>query len=259
MNFSKVLNHPDLQQIITKLTSGEPSRDVAGWLKDRYPNDRDKQISYNTLNEFRREQLNIHGAVLDDIKSQINKANDEDNKEELVKEIKKNKTYKEKLEEVIDQQIDWRYKLMQLLNVIETRFAQLFDKTQNNPENWKPDYVMISWMQTILEMIKEIRKVEGAPDQVVQHNVTIQTIDEQSALIQEALRQTLAEIDMETSLLLMDKISENLTKLKSSREQTLANERTFNKITENIDKLNTKILPAITVESEGDDNDEEYK
>ncbi len=259
MNFSKILNHPDLQQIITKLTSGDSARDVANWLKDRYPDDREKQISYNTLNEFRKDRLNIHGAALGDIRAQAQEAKQEEARTDLVKEVKKNKTYKEKLEEVVDQQIDWRYKLMQLLNVIETRFGQLFDKTQDNPESWKPDYIMISWMQTILEMIKEIRKVEGAPDQIIQHNVTVQTIEEQSALLQEALRQTLAEIDLETSLLLMEKISDNLTKLKASREQVVANERTFNKITSSIDKLNVQVLPEATEDKDDDDDDDEDK
>ncbi len=259
MNFSKILKHPDLQQIIAKLTSGDSARDVSGWLKSRYPKDKEKHISYNFLNEFRKNHLNIHGAVLEDLKTQIavaEKLDAEDSvNKELSKEIKKNKTYKEKLEEVVDQQIDWRFKLLQLLNVIEARFEQLFDKTQNNPDNFKPDYVMISWMQTILEIIREIRKVEGAPDQIIQHNVTVQTIEEQSALLQEALRQTLAEIDLETSLLLMDKISENMLKLQVSREQTYSPEKSFNKINNNIEKLNTKmILPSYEEVNQGEND-----
>lgn len=246
MNFSKILNHPDLQQIITKLTSGDSAREVSSWLKSRHPKDKDKHVSYNTLNDFRKDHLNIHGAVIQDIRTKTLESIKEDDKEmvkaELTKEVKKNKTYKEKIEEVVDQQIDWRFKLLQLMNVIEARFAQLFDQTQNNPDSWKPDYVMISWMQTILEIIREIRKVEGAPDQIIQHNVTVQTIEEQSALLQEALRQTLAEIDLETSLLLMDKISENMAKLQVSKEQRFSPEKSFNKINTNIESLNTKII-----------------
>jgi len=255
MNFSKIINHPDLQQIITKLTSGEPARDVAEWLKERYPSDKDKQISYNTLNEFRREQLNIHGAVLDDIQHQIQRsAQDEEREElakELTKEVKKNKTYKEKLNEVVDQQIDWRYKLLQLMNVIETRIEQIFDKTQEDPNNWKPDYVLIQWMEKLLQMIELTRKVEGVPDQTIQYNIAVQTIEEHSALLQEALRQTLAEIDLETSLLLMEKISDNLTKLKMSKEPNIANERTFNNITSSINKIHSDVLPALTINNEG--------
>lgn len=254
MNFSKILNHPDLQHIITKLTSGEPARSVSEWLKERYPDDKDKQISYNTLNEFRTEQLNIHGAVLEDIQHQIQKTAENDVKDELVKEVKKNKTYREKLNEVVDQQIDWRYKLLQLMNIIETRIEQIFDRTQENPDNCKPDYVLIQWMEKLIQMIELVRKVEGAPDQVIQQTTTVQIVEEQSALLQEALRQTLAEIDLETSLLLMEKISDNLSKLKMAKETDLANERTFNKITSGIDQMHRQIVPALTINNDEGNN-----
>jgi len=251
MSFTKILNHPDCQEIIAKLTSGDSSRDVADWLKNKYPDNKDHQVSYNSLNEFRKSHLNVHGAVLNDIRSKLADSVEQDAKEQLVKEVKKNKTYREKCEEVIDKEIDWRYRLMQFLNVVESLFEDHFNETQKNPENYKRQYVMQGWMTTIIQMVQEIRKMEGAPDQIVQHNVTIQTIEEQTALIQEALRQTFAEVDLETSLLLMDKYTQNLAKLKAQRESQISPEVAYKKINTVLDNVGMKLLP----ESKKDDNE----
>jgi hypothetical protein len=262
MNFSKILNHPDRDQIISRLTSGESSRDVSAWLKDKYPDDREKQISYNTLNEFRKEHLNIHGAVANDLNGMRVEAKKEEVKEDLDKVVKKNKTYKEKCEELVDTQIDWRVKLLQLLNVVETRFGQLFDRTQQNPDGLRPDHAMIEWMRTILDMVREIRKVEGAPDMVIQHNVTVQAIEEQSALLQEALRQTFAEIDLETSLLLMDKLSENMAKLKAKAAagRDIGNETAYKRISDTLGKIaTTNALPEVTTDDDPKDDDDPDK
>lgn len=229
MGFAKILNHPDRDQIISKLTSGDSSREVSAWLKEKYPKDKNRQISYNTLNEFRRSNLNIDGAAINDIKTMMAAANEDDAKDKLSKLVVKNKTYKEKLAEAVDTEIDWRLKLIQLMNIVETRFAQLYDKTQERPDGFKADYVMINWMNTILEIVEKIRKVEGAPDQIIQHNVTIQKVEEHSALIQEALRKTFAEVDLETSLLLMEKFSENFELLQGSKEN-LGNETVYDQV-----------------------------
>ncbi|HUU88719.1 MAG TPA: hypothetical protein VMX17_13340 [Candidatus Glassbacteria bacterium] len=236
MGFAKILNHPDRDQIISRLTSGDSSREVSSWLKEKYPKDKNRQVSYNTLNEFRKTNLNIDGAVLNDIKTMMTASNEDEAKEKLNKLTIKNKTYQEKIAEVVDIEIDWRLKLIQLMNVVENRFAQLYDKSQNNPDSFKADYVMINWMNTILEIVEKIRKVEGAPDQIIQHNVTIQKVEEHTALIQEAIRRTFAEVDLETSLLLMEKFSDNLETLHNDREN-LGNETVYNQIDDAIDRF----------------------
>ena len=255
MGFAKILNHPDRDQIISKLTSGDSSREVSAWLKEKYPKDKNRQVSYNTLNEFRKTNLNIDGAVLNDIKTMMSSANEEDAKQKLGKLTIKNKTYKEKINEAIDTEIDWRLKLIQLMNVVENRFAQLYDKTQLNPDGFKADYVMIQWMNTILEIVEKIRKVEGAPDQIIQHNVTVQKVEEHSALIQEALRKTFAEVDLETSLVLMEKFAENFEMLQGSNEN-LGNETVYSQINNAINRVPelAEFTEANNENKEPDDN-----
>ena len=246
-DFPKILNHPDRNQIITKLSTGESSRNICDWLKEKYASNKDNQVSAASLDAFRREYLNLHGTILEDIKFKLRDNEKEELNTKIESAVKRNKTYQQKLEELVDDQIDWRKKLVQFLNVVEARFAQLYDKTQSNPDNYKPDYVMIQWMNTLLKIVEEIRKVEGAPDQVIQHNVTVQAIDEQAAVFQQAIQKTLGELDLHTASILIDKLNNNIEKLQQTKTSMLYSTENINKIT----TLAAKILP----EGEGSLND----
>ena len=63
---SKVLKHPDKEEIIKKLLNGESLKDVERWLSKKYPRKKRLHISYMTLQKFRKENLNIEGEILDE-------------------------------------------------------------------------------------------------------------------------------------------------------------------------------------------------
>ncbi len=217
--FGKILSHPDLDQIISRLVNGDSVRDIEAWLKSKYIA-KEKQISHNNLDLFRREHLNMSGNFIDDIRQKVNEQRKEEISEDLKGAIKKNKTYAEKMEEFVDTQIDLKKKIYQFMNVMETRFGQLYDMTQNNPTNMKPDRYMIEYTSKMLEMIREIKKIEGAPDQVIQHNIAIQAIDQQVYIFQEAITQALQELPLEIASQVMDKINAKLNLLEAPAQPT---------------------------------------
>ena len=250
-DYHKLLNHPDRDQIISRLTAGEPVREVARWLKQKYPNNKYNQASFAFLDRFRRNYLNIHGTILEDLKTKIQEQQHEEMNEHIKQVVKKNKTYSEKLEEIVDTQIDWKKRLNQYLNIVETRFAALFDMAQENPKSLKPDRAMIDWMRNMLEMVREIRKVEGAPDQIIQHNVAITAVDEKVSILQQAVIMTLSELPIQTSSYLIDKLHENLKQV----EEDMKNGGSIFGV-DNIKKIETiaaKILPMSDITEDSED------
>jgi hypothetical protein len=249
--FTKILNHPDRDKIVSKLSSGEHPREVADWLREKYQVNKANQIAYSALDEFKRKYLNKQGSIKEDIQLKLKDQQQEELDKKLTNIVRRNKTYEEKLEEFVDDQIDWKKRLLGFLNVVETRFAQLFDKTQNNPDNYKPDYVMIQWMTQILKIIEDIRRVEGAPDHVVQHNVTVQAIDEQASIFQQAIQKTIGELDLNTASLLIDKLNNNIEALKHARNSE--NSMFYSeKDKKKIETITARILPEYT-EDDSDD------
>jgi len=236
--FAVIINHPDRDQIVSRLVDGQSTRNIAEWLQNKYPDDPARVISQATLAVFRKEHLNIHGTILDDLRSQIK----QEERHEMTKSlVTTNKKYQEKIAEIVDNQIDWTTRLNQFLNVAETRFGQLFDITQDNPGNLKPDRSMIEWLRNMLEIIREIRKVQGAPDQVIQHNVTVQAIDEQAAVIQQAFINTISECDIELASKLIDRFHNHLNALKNKQDEPslLYQDKNIDKI----EKVMARVIP----------------
>lgn len=217
--FPKILSHPDVAQIVSRLSRGDSVREVSFWLKEKYPDYPNNQLSPGLLDQFRKQNLNIRGNVLADLKSRMMEQKREELTDDLAGTVKRNKTYKEKLDEFIGEQVDLKKKLHQFLDVSETRFAQLFDMSQNNPGNLKPDRTMSDWLKNMLELIREIRKADGAPDQIVQHNITVKAIDETAAIFQQAIINTFSSLPIEQASKLIDIFNNNVQALKETKNQ----------------------------------------
>ncbi len=256
--YEKILNHPDRDQIISKLTAGESVREVSAWLKEKYPNTKPNQLAFTTLDEFRRKYLNIHGTILDDLKIKFKEQQAEEVKDGLKHIVKKNKSYQEKLDEFIDDKIDWRKKLVQFLNVAETRFSQVFDKSQNNPDSFRGDETLIKWMKEMRDLVIEIRKAEGAPDQVIQHNVTVQAIDEQANIIHQAIFKTLMKMDFSFASVFIDQLNETLRELGAEQKEIsmFASNADMERISNMADKLLVSTSSAAEIISDDEEEDD---
>lgn len=249
--FGKILSHPDLDQIISRLVNGDSVREIESWLKSKYLS-KEKHISHNNLDAFRREHLNMSGNFVDDIRQKVNEQRKEEINEDLKNIVKKNKTYSEKMEEFVDTQIDLKKKIYQFMSVMETRFGQLYDMTQNNPSNMKPDRYMIEYITKMLDMIREIKKIEGAPDQVIQHNVAIQAIDQQTFIFQEAITQAIQELPLDIASKVIDKINTKLNLLKSPEQPTYLYTQ---KEVDKVEKIAAPILKQNILEAYIQDDD----
>lgn len=240
-HFAKILYHPDKELIINKLTSGESARSVEKWLKDKY-SDEHFQVSYTRLIEFKKKHLNIQNSLIDDLKDKLYEQKQEEIEQPYISKTKRNKTYNEKIKENIPDKIDWEKKLAQLLNAVEARFASLYDMAQDNPNNYKPDRIMIEWMRGMLDIIKEIRRAQGSPDKIIHHDIAIQVVDQQVAIIQQAVMRSWDGLDLETQSRCIEKFNAEMEKLKAP---TAHSDKNISKLEAKIETItaNTKLLP----------------
>mgnify|MGYP003348694343 CR=1 FL=1 len=133
--------------------------------------------------------------------------------------VKDNKAYKDKMLQLAENELDIKKMLSNMIIAIETRAAQVFDEIQEDPRNMRMDRVLIEWFDTLGSTLEKYHKlVIGAPDQVIQHNVNIQTVDKYSDVFVEAIKETLSEMDLEYSLKFMELYNEKINKLKFNSE-----------------------------------------
>lgn len=208
-NFDKLIEHPKAEEIISKLVTGIRPKDVADWLKLEFPdkNQAHLRLGSNYLKDFLDNNLNLYETLKKDIASV--KSGDAEKK--VSASLRNNRTYQQVLTDMAGKEFDVKAMLQKMGILLETRLEQFWDKMQQNPENLKADYGLIKYFEIFLNYTEKFNKiVNESPDQIIQHNVTVQVMDQYVAVMQETIRETLSEIDPDAAFLFMEKFNEKL-------------------------------------------------
>lgn len=214
--FIHITSHPQLDDIISRLLNGNSPGEVALWLRMQYPETDQShlRLSEKLLKEFSKSPLmDLNHQHKDDLAKldsggQINK--------KIAASLLNNKTYQERLNEFADEQMDLKKELMELGHITKARMIQIFDKIQEDPEDLgsKGDYKFIKYMEQFIKVMDTYDKsVNNRPDQVIQHNYTMEYIDKRTQLIQDTITETLDELDPEITFMFMSKMQEKLSGL----------------------------------------------
>lgn len=216
MDFSNILSHPDHEEIVSRLVIGDSAKDIAQWLKIKYPEKEQKHLnlSSKSLQEYADKHIDLMGQIRKDIAAVKEDSTDPKIQKAISQSIINNKTYRERVMEYVNTEVDIKKMITELVLMCRDRMEQVFDRIQENPTNMKGDYVLVKYFETLFVALEKFDKiVNNAPDQIIQHNVTVQAIDQHVALLQEAIRRTLAKMDVDASMVFMDDLTEELRKL----------------------------------------------
>jgi hypothetical protein len=217
-DFSKLLTHPDKIEIVDKLINGDKPKDVATYLKLKYsaPNQKHLVLSATLLQEFVDSKLDLYGQLDKDIKDY------KDGKfkyKEMSESLVNNRTYQQRLAELADVEIDLKKTFERMIKLMEQRFEQIFDRTQMNPTTTKNDHVLVKIHDSLMLAIDKYDKhINNRPDQVIQHNHSVQLLDQSINVFQDAVREVLVELSPEEASRFMELLSDKLEKLKKPAE-----------------------------------------
>ncbi len=224
VDFSQLVSHPKYHEIVDKLLHGSDPKDVVNWLKLAYP-EKDQahlRLSIKLLQDFVKSGLLDYKQQLAQDLALV-KTGDLDNlNKKIADSLLNNKTYKERLLESADAEIDIREILRGTIIALKARLEQVFDVIQEDPSNInsKQEYILINLADKVGLIVEKYDKIiNQAPDVIIQHNINNQElVDQKLSLFQEALRETLAELDAEASLLFLEKWTEKLNKFQPPKE-----------------------------------------
>lgn len=205
----KILNHPDKDEIVKKLVEGESVRSIEEWLKKKH-SDSKKHVTYITLHKFRKDYLNIQGEYLSDIQ-EIRKAKDSADKEEERQEIIKNSSpYREKLEEIVDAEIDVTRRLLEMEALINSRLEYYFNVLQSGG-TLREDKIFMEYINILRGVMSDWKKfIEGHTDNKVEHNVNVNVMMQQVTIIKNVVSDVLLEMDSEKIPVFIDKLNQKM-------------------------------------------------
>lgn len=223
-DYSAILLHPDKEEIISKLMTGVSHKNIADWLKLQYPNKDQShlRIGASLLKDFADNSLDLFNQLRNDI---VAVKNNTAVSKSMLESVRNNKTYKERLNELADTEIDIKRVITETIVLMRARIEQMYDIVQSNPENLKPDYALMKWFEVLLNATEKYHKVYNEAPTVVNQNITVNMVEQHTAILQEAIRDTMAEIDPNIAFLFMDKLNERLAKIQAPMNEILPQDK----------------------------------
>jgi len=240
----KILKHQDKEEIIRLLTDGESVRDVEKHLKDKYPDDKGKHVSFVTLQSFRKQHLNLEGKVLRDIQEAT--SIDKQKVELMVqqRQIESSDAYKNKINAIASDHLDVQTQIIQLNAVVENRIEYWYNMIASGEElPAKADNELRKYVDQQINILHQYKKmVEGMADKTVDHNINVTVMNDQIGVIRDVIKETIAELGTEKAMIFMDRLNKRLSQT-TYRPENLR--------TESVD---IRELQAMDAEILGDDN-----
>lgn len=216
-SYLKILNHPDKDEIISKLICGISAKDICEWLSVKYTNASEHKfvLSDKLIKSFKDNYLEIYNVIYDDLsKTKLAVSNNTENSLEL--SVKNNPKYKDILVKTANEELDIRQTIKSLCVAIETRFGQVFDEIQARPDeiNSTVDKLLISYTETLGNILEKYYKFTETPTVgVVNNNVTFQVMDQHISTFHDVIKDVLSQMDLESALYFVENFNNRISKL----------------------------------------------
>lgn len=209
MAFPKIMEHPDKNRIIKWLRDGKGVRWVSKTLREMYPDDKSKQLSVPTLQDFRKVHLKIEGEALEDIKKAMR---EQENEKALSKEhtaVRNLPSYKQKLGEIVSLHVDIKKGLVAMEALITSRLEDLFDAAQRGEIGVDREKVLQGYFDRYFTMIDKWAKyVDKVADYKVEANINVTVIQDQMAVLRQVVHELLQEMDPELAITFLNRLND---------------------------------------------------
>lgn len=218
--YKKILEHPDKDEIISKLVIGITPSDVHDWLKVKYSNVSENKfvISEKVIKLFQSNYLDFYNDMLQD-KAKVSSALANGTHNQLELSVKNNPAYHDALLKVASKELDIDTIMAKMAINVETRMSQIYDEIQADPRNinTKIERVWIEYIDSLGGLLDKYYKWKQSrqPDQIIQHNVTLQVVDQHISVFHDVIKEVLSQMDLESSQYFLEVFNEKMSKLKA--------------------------------------------
>jgi len=214
MAFPKIMEHPDKNRIVKWLLEGKGVRRVSKMLREMYPDDKEKQLSVPTLQDFRKKHLKLEGDALEDVKKAKRQHDGEKTLQKEHTQVKNLPTYKQKLNEVVDLHLDIKRGLVGMEKLITARLEDLFDMAARGEATIDKEKLLQGYFDRYFMMIDKWAKyVDKVADFKIEANVNVTVIQDQMAVLRQVVYELLREMDPELAIGFLDRLNNHVRTL----------------------------------------------
>jgi hypothetical protein len=223
--YKRILEHPDKDEIISKLICGVPSSDISDWLKAKYSNVGEDKFVLTTkiLSSFQNTYLDFWQDIQQDIAKTKYALTNKVPVDDIDLVIKKNPSYEDAMVKLASNELDVDKMMAKMALAVETRIAQIYDTIQEDPRNINTkierawcEYIAIAGdlLDKYYRWKEKEREAAVASTQIVNNHITLQVVDQHISVFHDVIKEILSQMDLETSLYFMEVFNNKMAALK---------------------------------------------
>lgn len=236
--YTKIATHPDRSTIIRMLNQGQGVRKISRFLKEKYPGEKKLHVSTVTLQDFRKNKLNIQGDALLQIKKAQREKKEEREEKKSETKIKTIPAYREAIQKAAEMHVDIRQELSEMIVLIKTKMEEFFDKASDGEATRTDEELLQKYFPLLGEALaKWMKYVEKVADQTVETNINITVIEDQMAVIRDAVRETFMDMDPALAIKFLDNLNKKMDALQYKRQPL-----SFDSLHNQTKKLSSKVI-----------------
>lgn len=216
----KILNHPEKDEIISKLCMNISPADINEWLVSRYDeiNEASLIVSEKALYKFKNDYLDFYNTMMEDVEKVKNEQLSTTN--QLSQELNGNITYQNALTKYANEEVDIRSLIKRVAAAVEARSSYVFDLIASDPENTKLDETLIQWFSLLANIAEKFENIQTGNQnaQTINNNINVQIIDGQISQVYGIIKDILQNLDHATSMKFVDELNNRMNALKEISE-----------------------------------------
>lgn len=210
---SKVLTHPDKEEIISQLVNGTPVRDVAEFLRMKYAGRENAhlRVSFSTIQNFKTHYLDLDGQVARDIREKSSHVIEARRLEEGKEIVAESSAYKRKINEIVDSKLDVQKEIYKVFVLLESRIEHFYNLLSNYEfPNAREERVFQGYIDQLIKLVEHYKKYVEGYSESVDHNININIMNDQMFALREAVRKSLEDAAPELAIKFMDNLNKNM-------------------------------------------------
>ncbi len=237
MHDSKILNHPDREELIQKLVAGTSPNNIRLWLIEKYPDDKEMQLAVSSISDFRKNYLNLDREAMRLLKREQQKkyANlphnpnagsflelpDESEKEHYLRvknTLLSSPTYQEKLKEITTAHLDAPRLMKELHLLLQSRIEVYYNEIASATtvgDTLKADKMFAEYVRLATDVLKDSKKVwddyNSEPDE---GTIDLNIVHEMIGVVRDTVKESMNDFAPELALEFMDRLNARLSTLK---------------------------------------------
>src|ERR1700722_4044497 len=195
-NAKAILLHPDLQELIGKISMNVSDDDIAEWLAAKYCDVKEANLALSkaSIKTFRNNYLDVYSIIQKDIQetrsSVVNNS-----QEDLKLAVAGNSAYKDTMLKLVNEELDIERTMKNLATAIETRLTQVFDSIQEDPRNINPklDRLVVEYAEMFSGLLDKLSPKKAVPVAQTVNNtsITVQVVDQHISVFHDVMRDVL--------------------------------------------------------------------